>query len=128
VSERVEHARAVGVVADQPTAVDADGVDRADRPRVLRGVVQVGEHGFLVRHRNVRPDDPERREPPDGGPEPVSRHRERHVAPVELERRERRVVHPRGQTSPNRVPDDPDDRRRRVDPRIVPPREGPLRL
>ncbi len=48
VADRARKAGAVGVVPDQPSVADDDGVDRADGARLRRHLVEQRDHGFLV--------------------------------------------------------------------------------
>ena len=88
--ERLEHPPTVGVVADE-LAVDAvDGVDGAGHLGGGGNLVTQLEHGGLVRHRDVEPDELKRTNRSDQPPKPdIVGDGERHVDPVQDRARDR---------------------------------------
>ena len=55
IADRALEPRGVGIVSDQPIAADDDRIDRADRARGRRQIVEQRNHGFLVGKRHVDP-------------------------------------------------------------------------
>ena len=108
-------------MADQAVTGHLHGVHRADHAGVLRGLVEIREGGLFVGDGDVGAGGAERGQPPQRRFQAIPGHPEPDIAPVEPQGGERRVVEPGREASPNRVSDDPDDRGRPVDLRMVPP-------
>ncbi len=83
----------VGGRPEHPVVADHEGVDRVCALCDLVDLVAESDDGLLVRDRHVRAGEARGDEPRDGVAEPFRRRRERHVRPVELEGRERGVLH-----------------------------------
>ena len=71
--------------------------------------VAVLEHGRLVRDGDVRSGEAQRHEATHRFADPGRLDRERHVGPVEPDRRERGVLHARRERVRDRIPDDADE-------------------
>ena len=101
--ERHQEPIDIRVVAAQDAVLVDDGVDRPDSAGCGVDSVKEGEDGLFVRHRDVRPDDPQRPEPTDSCRESLGGDIEGHVTHVDALRLECGVVHQWGPRVAHRV-------------------------
>ena len=114
-AQRARETVAVGRMPDEVSLVDDDGVDGVDQARVARHLVEEGQDGGLVRHRDVGAAKAERAQAGDGLADAVGRHRQRHIGEVEPQRGEGRVVHHRRERVRDGIADDADQPRGAAD-------------
>ena len=105
-------ARRIGVVADEAVVGHDDRVHRAEGLRVVAPTIDEPSRPRLVRHRDARAAQSERREPREGRGEIVGFHREGHVGPIQTEGAERGSVDRRREAPLDGPADDPHDLRR----------------
>ena len=113
--QRSDEPVAVGAVADQRGAVADDGVDRLQRRRSRRQLVDRRRHLRLQGRRHRQSDQPECAHRVDGRGAGSGRHVEGHVVPVEAGGRERGPVQRRRQRVRDRGSDDRRDGHRPTD-------------
>ena len=111
-AERLHEALAVRVLAQEPPiGLPNDRVNRSDLPGGGGDLVQVRQHGDLVREGAVCPGKPHRPHPSHGVRQIVRRHLQRQVAPVEAKRLKGALLHVLGRVLRHRLPEQGDDLR-----------------